>query len=156
MIKKNSIFDFLGQIMVVWGISTLSLCLFCFLFGKSAKGYSSIFALGNMGISVSTLMQFLCLSMILTILRWIFFTDIVIKKLSILVRSIFMFAGIIVSVGIFAAVCHWFPIDEVVPWVLFLVCFFVCAAVSILVSVLKERSDNKKMQAALTHMLGED
>ena len=67
-----------------------------------------------------------------------------------------MFAGIIVSVGIFAAVCHWFPIDEVVPWVLFLVCFFVCAAVSILVSVLKERSDNKKMQAALTHMLGED
>lgn len=156
MIKKNSIFDFLGQIMVVWGISILSLCLFCYLFGKSAKAYSSIFALGNMGISVSTLMQFLCLSMILTVLRWIFFTDIVIKKLSILLRSIFMFAGIIVSVGIFAAVCHWFPVDEVVPWILFLVCFFVCAAVSILVSVLKERSDNKKMQAALTHMLGED
>lgn len=156
MIKKNSIFDFLGQIMVAWGISTLSLCLFCFLFGKSAKGYSSIFALGNMGISISTLMQFFCLSMILTILRWIFFTDIVIKKLSILLRSIFMFAGIIVSVGIFAAACHWFPVDEVVPWILFLVCFFVCAAVSILVSVLKERSDNKKMQAALTHMLGED
>lgn len=156
MIKKNTIFDFILQIMMIWGISALSLCLFCFLFGEKAKGYSSIFELGNKGIAISTLLQFLCLSLIITVLKWVFFTDILIKKLSILLRIIFMFAGVIVSVGVFAAVCHWFPVDEVVPWLMFFVCFLVCAVISVIVSVLKERSDNKKMQEALMRMMEED
>lgn len=156
MIKKNTIFDFISQIVMIWGISALSLCLFCFLFGENAKGYSSIFELGNKGIAISTLLQFLCLSFIITVLKWVFFTDILIKKLSIRLRIIFMFAGVIVSVGAFAAVCHWFPVDEVVPWLMFFACFLVCASISVIISVLKERSDNKKMQEALTRMMEED
>lgn len=116
----------------------------------------AIFELGNRGIAISTLLQFLCFSLIITVLKWVFFTDILIKKLSIHLRIIFMFAGVIVSVGVFAAVCHWFPVDEVVPWLMFLVCFLVCAAISVIVSVLKERSDNKKMQEALIRMMEED
>lgn len=156
MIKKNTIFDYLMHTMVIWGISTLSLCLFCLLFGESAKGYSSIFEFGNTGISLSTLFQFLSLSIIISSLKWIFFTDIVIKKLTILWRIIFMFSGVIVSVGILASVFRWFPVNQVMPWVMFLICFLVCAAVSAAVSVLKEKTENEKMQEALTRLKGED
>ena len=65
MIKKNTIFDYLTQIMIVWGISILSLCLFCSLFGEDAKQYSSMFQLGNSGIAITTLMQYLFLSVII-------------------------------------------------------------------------------------------
>lgn len=155
MIRKNTIFDYLTHVMVVWSISMLSLCLFCFLFGQEAKGYSSIFALGNAGLSLAAMMQFFALAIITTGLRWVFFTDIFVKGLSIMVRSIFMFTGAIVSVGIFAAVFGWFPVDQVLPWGMFFLCFFVCAAVSVAVSVMKEKSDNRKLQEALERMKGE-
>ena len=69
MIKKNSIFYFVVHTMVIWGISILSICLFCALFGESAKEMSTLFRLGNRGISLETLMQFLVLAIVITGLR---------------------------------------------------------------------------------------
>lgn len=156
MIKKNILFDFLTQFMVIWGIAMLSICLFCVFFGESAKGYSSIFELGSKGISIPTNIQFLCLAVILSGLRTLFFTDLIIKKLCIMGRSILMFLCIIFSVGIFASIFQWFPVNQVKPWIMFFICFFVCASISIVVSVTKEKSDNKKMKEALEQLKGED
>ncbi|MBD5087292.1 MAG: hypothetical protein HDT30_00550 [Clostridiales bacterium] len=156
MIKKNILFDFLTQLMVIWGITMLSLCFFCIFFGESAKGYSSIFALGSKGISVATSIQFFCLTVILTSLGTLFFTDLLIKELNIAVRSVCMFACIVFSIGIFAYVFQWFPVNQVKPWIMFFICFFIYASISVMVSVLKEKSDNKKMHEALERLKGED
>lgn len=158
MLKKNTIFDYLAQIMVVWGVSTLFLCLFCKLFGNidpEISLISSVFELGSTGISISTLMQFFFMAIIITSLRQLFFTDILIKELSIMFRSIMMFTCVILTVGIFAAIFKWFPVNQVKPWVMFFVCFFICAGASVYVSALKEKDDNKRMQAALERLKNE-
>lgn len=152
MIKKSTIFDCLTSIMTIFGISVLCLCLFCFLFGESAKGYSTMFELGSQGLSVATLLQFLGMSIIITVLRWVFFTDACIKNLSIPVRSVLMFGCIIVSVGIFAWVFGWFPVNHLRPWIMFLISFSVCTSIGVGMSALKERSENKKMQDALERL----
>ena len=156
MIKKNSIFDYAVHTMVIWGISILSICLFCALFGESAKEMSTLFRLGNRGISLETLMQFLVLAIVITGLRWVFFTDTLFKKLTVLFRSIWMLTGVIVSVGVFAAIWRWFPVNQVLPWIMFIVCFLVCACISVVVSMLKERSDNRRMQDALERLKSEE
>lgn len=156
MLKKNTLFDYLTQIMVVWGVSTLSLCLFCKLFGNIDHEISSIFELGSTGISISTLMQFFFLAIIITSLRQLFFTDILIKELSIMFRSIMMFTCVILAVGIFAAIFKWFPVNQAKPWALFFICFFICAGASIFVSVQKEKGDNKKIQDALERLKNEE
>lgn len=155
MIKKSTVFDYFIQIMVIWGISVLSICLFCSLFGEAAKQYSSMFQLGQSGIAITTLMQYLLLSVIITSLRWLLFTDICIKRVSIMIRTILMFVCVIVSVGILAAVFQWFPVDDMKSWFMFFVCFFICACVSVAVSAAKEKSDNQKMQEALEHLKDE-
>ena len=152
MIKKSTIFDYLIQIMVIWGISILSLCVFCSVFGEMAKGYSSMFQLGNSGIAISTLIQYLFLSIIVASLRWLFFTDVLIKRVSILIRSIMMFVSVILLIGIFAAIFQWFPVNDMKSWMMFFVCFFVCACISVVISAIKEKSDIKKMQEALEHL----
>lgn len=152
MIKKSTIFDYLTQIMIIWGISVLSLCLFCSLFGEMAKQYSSMFQFSNSGIAISTLMQYLLLSVIIASLRWLFFTDILIKCVSIMIRTIMMFVCVILFVGIFAAAFQWFPVNDMKSWIMFFVCFCVCACISVVVSAIKEKSDNKKMQEALEHL----
>lgn len=155
MLKKNTIFDYLTQVCVIWGVSTLSCCLFCFLFGESAKGLSTIFELGNAGLSVATLLEFLGLAIIITGLRWIFFTDVLIKEMSILWRTILMLVTVILAVIVFSYLFGWFPMNQLLPWVMFLICFFVCAFISVIVSVLKEKND-KKMQDALERLRGEE
>lgn len=155
MIKKSTIFDYLTQIMIIWGISVLSLCLFCSLFGEVAKQYSSMFQLGKTGVAVVTLMQYLLSSVIITSLRWLIFTDILIKRVSIVIRTVVMFVCVILLTGIFAAIFRWFPIDDIKSWIMFFVCFFVCSCISVVVSAIKEKSDNKKMQEALEHLKGE-
>lgn len=152
MIKKSTIFDYLIQIMVIWGISILSLCVFCSVFGEMAKGYSSMFQLGNSGIAISTLIQYLFLSIIVASLRWLFFTDVLIKRVSIMIRTIMMFVSVILLIGIFAAIFQWFPVNDMKSWTMFFVCFFVCACISVVISATKEKSDNKKMQEALEHL----
>lgn len=156
MIGKNTIFDFMENVMVVFGVSVISICLFTYLFGKEAEGVSSIFAMGERGIPLATLVQFLIMAFLITALRWIFFTDKLIKNLSLALRIIFMFLSTIIMIAVFASVFQWFPVNMVSPWIMFFVCFAVCAAGSVMISVLKEKSDNKKLQEALELLKQED
>lgn len=149
MVKKNTIFDFLTQVFVIFGVTILWLLVFCALFGEDGKAVSSIFQLGTKGIALSTVLQFLIMSVLISILRMLLFTDMVIKNWSITVRTIVMFASIIVMVAIFAGVFGWFPINMLSAWIAFLVSFAICAVVSFIVSSIKEKSDNQKLQEAL-------
>ncbi|NLG04397.1 MAG: hypothetical protein GX567_11315 [Clostridia bacterium] len=156
MTKEHSILDYLSQIILIWGISILSLCLFCAVFGETALEYSSIFILATSGIPISTCMQFLLMSFVIVSLRWLFFTDRLFKKLTILMRSILLFLFIIVFISIFAIIFKWFPVNELLPWLLFLICFFVYSSISVIISVYKDKSDNDKMQAALDQLKKEE
>lgn len=156
MIRKNTIFDFMINVMVVFAISIISICLFTFLFGKEAGGVSSIFALEEKGIPLSTVIQLLLLAFIITMMRWIFFTDKIIKTLSLTFRIILMFVTVIIMIGIFAAIFQWFPVNMVKPWIMFFVCFAICAIVSVIISSLKEKKENEKLQEALELLKQED
>ena len=156
MIKKNTIFDFMVNVMVVFSISVISLCIFTFLFGKDAKEVSTIFALGEKGIPLHTMVQFFVMAFMITMLRWIFFTDKLIKNLSLTFRIILMFITVIIMIAILAAVFQWFPVNMVMPWVVFLMCFVIYATGSVILFNLKEKKENEKLQEALELLKQED
>lgn len=138
--------------MVIWGVCILSLCVFSLSFGASVAEYSSMFQLGSTGLSISTILQFLFFSFMINTFKVIFFSDIFIKNLSTAVRYIMMFICIIICASIFITVFKWFPVYNIKPWIIFILCFSVFASVSILVSCIKEKIDNKNMQEALERM----
>lgn len=156
MIKKNTIFDFMINVMVVFAISIISICIFTFLFGEDAKGVSSVFSLGEKGIPLSTVIQFLVMAFMITMLRWIFFTDRLIKTLSMTFRIILMFITVIIMIAIFAAIFQWFPVNMIKPWIMFYICFVVYSTISVIISGLKEKRDNEKLQEALDTLKQED
>ena len=81
--------------------------------------------------------------------KMIYFTDDLIKNWPIAVRTVAMFVSVIAMVAIFARVFGWFPVDMVEAWIGFFVSFFICAIGGYVISSLKERSENKKLQDAL-------
>lgn len=156
MLQKRTIFDFLGNVFMIYGITVGILIVLSLLVGEDAREFSTMFVMGAKGLTPATLLQFFLMVVFLVGYEWLFLTNLLIKNWSIIARTVAMFSMVIVTVGVFAAEFAWFPVDMVQAWIAFLLCFFLCAAVSIAVSVLKEKNENKKMQDALERLVQSD
>ena len=97
MEKKSTIFSYIAQIMIIFGFAMLMLNIFCIIFGENAKDFSALFEFGNVGIPVNIVFQFLCVSALIVFFRFIFFTDVVIKKMAIWLRTIGLLMTVIIT-----------------------------------------------------------
>lgn len=155
MEKKMSVLKFFSQVFTIYGVTTLLLNIFCVLFGRSAYGISTIFSLENSGVSVETSLEFLFAVLIISGLKAIFMTDILIKKMSLAARIILMFACAFGVILVFCILFGWLPIGMPIAWVMFHVCFAVSCTVSTLISVLAEKQENRRLEEALKRYKGE-
>lgn len=149
MDKKFSVLKFLSQVFMIYGITTGLLNIFCILFGTSARGLSTIFSLGNTGVSIATSFQFLLAVFLIVGLKFIFMTDILIKKIPLAARIIIMFAGAFATIVVFIFAFGWFPADMPIAWIMFIICFVLSCAVSTIISVLAEKQENRRLEEAL-------
>lgn len=152
MDEKKTIFNYLAQVMIVFGFAMLVMNIFCLVFGDSAKDFSSMFELGNQGVPVKTAFQFLLISALIIGLRTIFFTDVLIKKMPIWLRTICMLISVVIIIAAFIIVFHWFPVDMWLPWVLFFVCFGISFLGSCFIMAIKEKVENRQMEEALRRL----
>ncbi len=152
MEEKRTIFDYLAQVLTIFGFAMLVINIFCLVFGDSAKDLSAMFALGNRGIPTTIAFQFLCVAALIVGARFVFFTDILIKRMPIRLRTVCLLITIIVIIAVFVVVFHWFPADRWEPWVMFFVCFGLSFLGSCFVMTVKERVENKRMEEALRRL----
>lgn len=153
MKKKATVFDYIISIFVIYGFEMLCMCLFCVLFGETAKDYSTLFALGSQGLAVNTMLEFLLLAALIATLRFLLFEDAgKIKNIPLVARVVIMFGAVIVIMALFVIWFGWFPINVWEAWVSFLASFLICAIVSAVLSSVKERYDNKKLEEALEQL----
>lgn len=152
MKKKKTIFDFWGQVFFLFGITVVILNVLCLIVGDSAKEISSMFLMGSSGISVDTMLQFLIVSILTTAARFFYFNNVIIKKASITTRTTLMLFTVIVIIAVFIYKFEWFPVNMWLPWLLFFICFGTCFIVSVIITYLKEKIDNRNMENALNKL----
>lgn len=152
MEEKKTIFDYLIQVMIIFGFSMLTMNIFCLIFGDAAKDFSTMFALGNRGIPVNIVFQFLCISVLIAGIRFVFFTDILIKKMPVWVRYICMLTSVVLVIAVFIILFSWFPVDMWQPWAMFFICFGLSFIGSCFVMLIKEKTENRKMKEALQRL----
>ena len=147
--ENKGIFQFINGVLTTYGLTVIVFIPLVIFFGDGAKGFSSLFAFGGVALSMATLIELLLLAIIINILSTVLFTDRFIKNLPILVRSILFFV-IVTLITVVAVICfHWFPVDYVEAWIGFFVSFGVCSTIGVLVSRLREKSENERMNKAL-------
>lgn len=149
MKKKKTIFDFGGQVFFLFGIMVAILIVLCLIVGDSAKEISSMFLMGSSGLSVDTMLQFLTVSILITGARFFYFNDVIIKKASITTRTILMSFTIILIITAFIYRFEWFPVNMWLSWVMFFISFGTCFIISVTITYLKEKMDNRNMENAL-------
>lgn len=152
MEERKGFLDYAAQVLLIFGFSMVCMLVFVSLFGESAKEISQLFTLGREGVSVKVMLEFLLLSVIIVALRYFFFTDQFLKKMTVLFRTIWMVFTILMVISLFIAIFDWFPVTMWQPWVMFLVCFFVCFGCSVAVTVLKTKQENKRLAEGLARL----
>ena len=121
--------------------------------GENAGEVSSLFRLGSAGIAVESLVQLFVLAFTIRLLNFIFLTDVIIKSLSALVRYILCFGLITIFLLIFAFCFKWLS-NEPKYWLIFLACYVVSTAISILISNLINKQEDEKLNDALKVIKG--
>ena len=152
MEEKKTIFDYLAQVMIIFGFAMLVLNIFCLVFGNDAKDISAIFQLGDQGIPVGITLQFLCVSFLITGVRFVFFTDVIIQKMPIWLRTICMLTIIVIIIAAFIILFNWFPVNMWQPWAMFFVCFGLSFLGTYTVVTVQEKIENKRMEEALQRL----
>ncbi|MBD5492623.1 MAG: hypothetical protein HDR16_11085 [Lachnospiraceae bacterium] len=152
MEEKRTIFDYLAQVLIVFGFAMLTLNVLCLVFGNSAKDFSAMFALGDQGIPAQIVFQFLGVSVLIVGVRFLFFTDIVIKKMPIWLRTVCMLTAIVMIIAVFVIAFDWFPADMWQPWAMFFVCFSLSFLGSYFVMMVRAKVENDRMDEALQRL----
>ena len=150
--EKKNFLTYVEQVFMILGVSLLVITGICAILGEESQGYSTMFALGSEGIPINTVMEYLLSSVCITALRFVFFTDALIKRWTTAGRTIAMVAAVIILVGVFAYAFGWFPVDDPKCWMAFLVSFGICFVLSAVLSVKKERLENQQLERALQQM----
>ena len=156
MDKRFTVFGFLAQVFMIYGITTGLLNIFCMIFGNEAEGYSTIFSLATEGVSVATSLQFLLAVTIVIILRVVLMTDMLIKNMPLGSRIAAMFMSVFAVIIAFVFLFGWFPATDPLAWIMFIVCFAVSCAVSVIISTIAERQENRKLDEALKRIKEEN
>lgn len=151
MEKRTTIIDYLGQVLSLFGFSMLFMAVTVMLVGEDTKSYV-LFSLGNKGIAVGVMFQFLLLSAVIIFLKYVFFTEWLIKKMSVVKRTIMMGAVVFIISSVFFILFQWFPITLWQAWIRFFICFIICFIVSILSTAVKNYLENKKLKDGLNRL----
>jgi len=149
MDSNKTIFDYIRAVLVIFGGTIGIMNIFCLLFGEGAKEYSSMFSLGSRGLGIATTAQFFLISVIIASLRCLFFSDRILKKLTLGLRIVLTYLSVFLAIVVFVVLFDWFPIGQWQPWLGFLLCFGTSVAVSTVVAMKREKSENARMESAL-------
>ena len=146
---RKSVFGYIAQLLATFGAMVIIFIVFGLCIGTTTEGYSTLFELGNRGLTMGTLLQLLFLAVLVTIAQVVFLTDALIKNMNMIARNLLFIIAIFVSIVVFAVSFGWFPVDDLAAWAGFLVSFSLSMAASLFVTRFIEKSENKKMQEAL-------
>ncbi|MDE7222563.1 MAG: hypothetical protein K2O34_02125, partial [Acetatifactor sp.] len=80
MEERKHLLMYVEQVFMILGVSLLAVAAVCAVVGEEAQGYSTMFALGSGGIPINTVWEYLLNAVCITTLRFIFFTDVLIKR----------------------------------------------------------------------------
>ena len=149
MEDRKTVFDYISQLFATFGIMVLIFIVLNLFIGNLARSMSTLFSLGDAGLSSATLLELLLLALIITVAQNIFLSDILIKNMVLLARYLLFFLTIMVAITVFVIIFGWFPVDHAPSWIGFIVSFAVCTAVSAFIMRLEEQAENRKMQEAL-------
>ncbi|GHU60047.1 hypothetical protein FACS189444_6550 [Spirochaetia bacterium] len=136
-------------------IFTLSLLVITFInllfshIDKNIKEISSLFALVQYGLAYSTILQITGFSVVLAGLATFLFSEHFFKKILFLRRTALFFIATLFVLSGFSVIFKWFPVNDPLAWLGFIVSTLICFSASIGLTLVKLRLEGIKYSKLL-------
>lgn len=117
--------------------------------GEDLRSVSQLFALCGKGISFMALAQLSVLSFIISLAKYVWFSERFFKNMFMVNRITFMLISVFVTAGVCSVLFGWFPAGMWQAWVGFVLSFGLGTAVSFTAMVLRTKAESKKYQQNL-------
>lgn len=142
---------FIESLLQIFAVMILIFAIATALIGKESEKFPNLFLLENEGIAVQTLFQLFAFSFLICALRFIFFTDVFLKKTGLVLRYVLFFVLTIAVFVIITLIFSWIP-NKLLYWLLVLASYSVSTIISIFVTTLFARKEDEKLNDALAKM----
>ena len=149
MEEKKTVFFYLRQTFATYGFIVLAFIIMGIVIGEKTKGYADLFSMGNAGMSMPILLELLLLAVVITLAQVAFLTDTWIMNMSMVLRNVLFFVSVLIVIILMIVAFNWFPVRDVTAWIGFIISYALSMFISALITRLKERAENSKMQEAL-------
>ena len=149
MEEKKTVFYYVRQAFATYGVIVLVFAIMSIVIGERTKDYAALFSMGNAGMSMPILMELLLLAVIITLAQVVFLTDTWIMNMSLMIRNVLFFVTVLIVIVFMILAFNWFPTGDMTAWLGFIISYALSMIISALITILKERAENTKMQEAL-------
>ena len=116
---------------------------------EELRNLSQLFALCGEGISFAALAELLALSFVISLARYVWFSEKFFKNMLMVNRITFMLISVFLAAGICSVIFGWFPAGMWQAWLGFVLSFLVGTAVSFAAMAIRTRTESKKYQMNL-------
>jgi hypothetical protein len=143
--------SFFSQVLILFSVNILFLCLTASVVGDDAGEISSMYQFGSKGLAITTILEFLLSSFVVISLKTLFFSDKLFKCMLTLWRTVLLLFSILVFMVLFIILFDWFPINSLYSWTGFFICFGGGFIISSAFMIIKTKMENSKYEEQLSH-----
>ena len=118
-------------------------------FAPDTKEISTLFVLGSTGLPYSAILQLAFCALILAAFSLLLFSERFLTKMRFIWRFFFLYLSTLLTVSIFSMVYGWFPADNPLSWITFILWLAICIAIAYVITRLKFKLENKKIHRLL-------
>lgn len=147
--KVLAIYKLISRILIIFSVTLLFVTFIAIIAGENAKEYSSLYSLGNKGVSSDTILQILLSSVVVSLINQIFYSKKIFKNMLALWKITLMLISILIAIVVFIICFKWFPINLIEAWIGFFVSFGGFFLVSTAIMFTKTKREAKRYEKLL-------
>ena len=147
---KSLIVEFVKQVFNTFAAAIIAISMVGWFMGDAEKGSGGLFDLGSSGLSYCSMLQILIFSISIGVLRILLLSDLILKKMMLLWKTMLMFFLSFVSATVCSVLFHWFPIESRHAWIGFIISITVCFVIGVLAMIIKIKLEDRKYQKLLS------
>jgi hypothetical protein len=116
-----------------------------------AQEISTIFALGRVGLPYNSILQITALSFILALCSLLLFSERLNLKMRFLTRFTLLLLVTFLATSIFVIIFKWFPVNNLLAWLLFALSFIACNVIVVPLTLLYLKKEGEKYNNMLAN-----
>lgn len=133
----------------IFTLSMIFISIFNFILrgnSEEISKLSELFVLCGQGITFKALAELLFMAVVISLMRYLWFSDKFFKNMMMFHRITFMLISVFVLSATFSAVFRWFPFNMWQAWTGFIISFVISTLISYGAMLLRSKMESRKYQ----------